>query len=128
MSKCSVLVVACMDYRIQGKIKAYLKSLGHLGREEESYDGISGAGGPQMLVHPERRSWVLEQIGIGVEMHGVNKVILLAHRDCAMYGGSRSFSGCSAEETAYKDDLEKAAGHVCGLFPGIIVSKHIMDI
>ena len=128
MSKCSVLVVACMDYRIQGKIKAYLKSLGHLGREEESYDGISGAGGPQMLVHPERRSWVLEQIGIGVEMHGVKKVILLAHRDCAMYGGSRSFSGCSAEETAYKDDLEKAAGHVCGLFPGIIVSKHIMDI
>lgn len=122
MSKCSVLVIACMDYRVQSKVKDVLKALGL----DEPYDYIAVAGGPQTIVNPATRSWLTMMMRVAIEKHGVNKVVLLAHQDCAMYGGSKMFAGWKEEEAAYAADLEKAAGCVCATFPGVSVSKHVL--
>ena len=124
MSKCSVLVVACMDYRVQSKVKDALKALGI----DEPYDYLAVAGGPQTIVNPATRSWLTMQMRVAIEKHGVNKVVLLAHQDCAMYGGSKMFAGWKEEEAAYAADLEKAAGLIFASFPEITVQKHIIMV
>jgi carbonic anhydrase len=83
-------------------------------------DEISVAGAIKDLLG-EARDFLLKQIDISTRLHGINRVILVAHEDCGAYGGKRAFSSDEAEFSKHKEDLAKAKEIILTKFPDLEV-------
>jgi carbonic anhydrase len=96
-------VVWCFDDRFYKLLKAF-------GKQEkfDHIDLVKIAGGAKALASTEsaspERDFVLNQIKTSVRLHGTKRVVLMLHRDCGVYGGSKSFAGVGASVAA---DVEK---------------------
>jgi hypothetical protein len=81
-----VLVVHCGDYRFQGAFYEFLNRNLNL---NENYDLIVIPGGPQSLSLVEylpKFSWSSwKWFRFFVEKHGIRRLILIQHQDCAWY-------------------------------------------
>ncbi len=108
---CEVLVIHCMDYRLQRYLNDWLDS--NAGRG--NYDRVSIAGGVQD-VFP-----VLKHIELSVTLHKIRKVILINHEDCGAYGPSGTFE-------RHKADLRDAERRVLALFNGLLVEKYYLKL
>jgi carbonic anhydrase len=71
--KCEAIVVHCMDYRLQSYINQWLEKNLTFG----SYDRAVIAGGVYDVYD------VIRQVDIAARRHGISKVILINHEDCA---------------------------------------------
>ena len=102
----NVCVVWCFDDRFYKLLKAFGKQehFGHI-------DLVKIAGGAKALASAEGaspdRDFVLNQIKTSARLHGTKRVILMLHRDCGAYGGSKNFADAGAE----RDELEKQLRH-----------------
>jgi hypothetical protein len=81
-----VLVIHCGDYRFQGAFHEFLNRNLNL---NENYDLIVIPGGPQSLSLVEylpKFSWSSwKWFRFFVEKHGIRRLILIQHQDCAWY-------------------------------------------
>jgi hypothetical protein len=81
-----VLVVHCGDYRFQG---AFYEFLNHVLNLKENYDLMVIPGGPLSLTLFEylpKFSWASwKWFRFFVERHGIRRLILIQHQDCAWY-------------------------------------------
>jgi hypothetical protein len=81
-----VLVIHCGDYRFQGAFYEFLNRNLNL---NENYDLIVIPGGPQSLSLVEylpKFSWSSwKWFRFFVEKHGIRRLILIQHQDCAWY-------------------------------------------
>lgn len=114
--KCSTLIIHCLDFRFIPDLKKFLTDEGLMGDSDE----ISVAGAIKDLLG-EARDFLLKQIDISTRLHGINRVILVAHEDCGAYGGKRAFSSDEAEFSKHKEDLAKAKEIILTKFPDLEV-------
>jgi len=102
-------VVWCFDDRFYKLLKAFGKQegFGHI-------DLVKIAGGAKALAgdaSPDR-DFVLNQIKTSVRLHGTKRVILMLHRDCGAYGGSKSFADADVEKEELMAQLHRAQDFV----------------
>lgn len=89
------LVLHCMDARIQRVIHEWLEGLGYLG----NIDVVSIAGSCR------NREVALQNIQLARDLHGVRRIFLTQHEDCAAYGGHPTFPSRAAERQYLAADM-----------------------
>jgi len=83
MKGCKNLVIMCMDYRFQIPIYSWLKNRGILG----DCDVISVAGSSlNLLSNADHLNFILNQIELAHKRHGIEKIFIFHHEDCAALG------------------------------------------
>ena len=102
-------VVWCFDDRFYKLLKAF-------GKQErfKNIDLVKIAGGAKALAgdaSPDR-DFVLNQIKTSIRLHGTKRVVLMLHRDCGAYGGSKSFTDADAEKEELAKQLRQAQDFV----------------
>ncbi len=111
-------VVWCFDDRFYKLLKAFGKQEGFA-----HIDLVKLAGGAKALAgeaSPDR-DFVLNQIKTSVRLHGTNHVVLMLHRDCGAFGGSKSFADADAEKVELSKQLSAARDFIKKELPNILV-------
>lgn len=78
------LLLSCMDYRLIDDIVKYMDGRGLT----DQYDHIILAGASLGAVTSDFKDWnktFWEHLKISIDLHDVNRVILMDHRDCGAY-------------------------------------------
>lgn len=120
-----VYAVRCVDNRFWKTFKRFIKFL-NLG----DIDPKSPAGGIKDFASPEKesdRDYVLRQLGISMDAHRVNKVMLFSHHDCAAYGGGVRFKDAKEEFAFHVDEHRKARGVISSRFPAVAIDSYFID-
>ena len=115
--KCSTLIIHCIDFRFIPDLKKFLTDEGLMGDSDE----VSLAGGIKDLLG-EGRDQILKQVDISSGLHGISRVIFIAHEDCGAYGGTKSFANDEVEFSKHKEDLAKAKEIILTKFPDLEVN------
>src|SRR3989338_4905075 len=94
-----VLIVCCVDYRYIEAIQAFVKR--RLGIA--NYDLKTDAGGTKALLDGNAgvRTWMLHNIRLAYQRHGVRTVVLVHHADCAADEGFSALKDGAEETTHY---------------------------
>ena len=103
------VVVWCFDDRFYRLLKAFGKQEGF-----KNIDLVKVAGGAKALAgdpSPER-DFLLNQIKTSARLHGTKRAILMTHRDCGAYGGSKQFADAAAEKAHHERQLAAARAFV----------------
>jgi carbonic anhydrase len=119
--KCENLLIRCMDYRLNKVIANFIKQNGLF-----EMDIISVAGScKDFIKHPytAESRYLIDQIKLAVEKHGVCRIFLTMHEDCGAYGGREFFSTASSERTRLLDDMNKAEEIIKAKFKGLEIIK-----
>ncbi len=111
---CDVLLLTCMDYRLENEILAYMDKRGL----RDNYDHVVLAGaslGALNDANPEWQKVFLAHLNAAKQLHGIKKVMVIDHRDCGAY---RLFLG----EAAVKDPKTEFESHarVLGTFHQLV--------
>jgi len=112
-------VVWCFDDRFYKLLKAFGKQEGF-----SHIDLVKIAGGAKALAtgaegaSPDR-DFVLNQIKTSARLHGTKRVVLMLHRDCGAYGGSKSFADADVEKAELVTQLHQAQD---------LVKKELADV
>ena len=116
-------VVWCFDDRFYKLLKAF-------GKQEnfKNIDLVKIAGGAKALggeAGPDR-DFVLGQLKASIRLHGTKRVVLMLHRDCGAYGGSKNFPDANAELEHHTARL-KAAKDLLGKEVNVPVDMYFAD-
>jgi hypothetical protein len=121
-----VLVVHCGDYRFQGAFHEFLNQVLNL---NGNYDLMVIPGGPVSLAlsdhEPQfsRPSW--EWFRFFVEKHGIRRLILIQHQDCAWYQTIPLHLHASAElRKRQEQDLGRITNALKKDFPDLTVELY----
>ena len=117
-------VVWCFDDRFYKLLKAFGKQEGFA-----HIDLVKIAGGAKALAgeaSPDR-DFILNQIKTSVRLHGTKRVILMLHRDCGAYGGSKSFADADAEKAELAKRLSAARDFIKQELPDMHVDTVFAD-
>ena len=121
------LLICCKDYRFIQPIQRFVKN--RLGIR--FYDLKATAGGLRAMMDspPVVRQWIWNDIELVYRLHGVRRIILVQHEDCAAYGGSKAFKDLHQERAFQQRRLGAAKRHVARSLKGVRVetffaSKH----
>ncbi len=104
---CKNLLLRCMDFRLEETFEKWLQEQGFVG----DTDIISVAGSCKALSEfPNTSKSVdtMDDIKLGVEKHGVSRLILTMHEDCGAYGGAAAFPDKEAEKEKLLADMKKS--------------------
>lgn len=115
------LLVCCMDFRFHEATMKHIKE----NYGANSFDLCTLAGGSQQVSQDVQagKETLFKEIGIGCNLHHVNRVFLVNHQDCGAYGGSKAFDSLETELSAYKDDLKAAAEKIKSEYPDVEVIR-----
>ena len=120
-------VVWCYDDRFYKLLKAFGKheKFGHI-------DLVKIAGGAKALAAADdgassERDFVLDQIKKSAQLHGTKRVVLMLHRDCGAYGGSKQFADAAAEKEYFMGQLRRAEEFVKKELPDMRVDSYFAD-
>ena len=121
-----ILVIHCGDYRFQGGFHEFLNSRLIL---NENYDLMVIPGGPLSLTLFEylpKFSWASwKWLRFFVEKHGIKRLILVQHQDCAFYKTIPAHLHDSAEPRERQEqDLRRTAKTMKKDFPGLKVELY----
>ncbi len=108
---CEVLVIHCMDYRLQRFLNDWLDTNVGSG----NYDRLSLAGGVQDVYA------VLKHVELSAALHKIRKVILVNHEDCGAYGPAGTLE-------RHKADLREAERKILALSSRLLVEKYYLDL
>ena len=103
--------IYCSDGRLGEHFDDFLSQ----GLKLPRYDRLALPGGPAALAnHPETRlehAAVADELKFLVEVHGLDRVVLIQHQNCAFYTGRLKLSGFEVEQQQ-RADLKSAADFV----------------
>ncbi len=105
--RCNFLIIHCIDFRLGIPIKKFMEEERLLG----DCDIFSAAGGVKSLLSPKNdsdRDFILDQINVAINLHGVNEIILLNHTDCGAYKENIEFSSFEKECKFHEDEMKRA--------------------
>lgn len=120
-------VRAAAVYCSDGRFGDQCDELLHTGLQLPRYDRLALPGGPaclaaNFLVSHDERS-VIEQLRFLVKVHLLERLILIAHQDCAFYT-ERLHISLEQLEVQQREDLGKAAQRVASLFERLRVETY----
>lgn len=115
------LVISCIDFRFQHLVDDWIgKNLG-------TADLVSVAGSAKCIIDEESRGFLLKQIELSSNLHGIKTLIMIDHADCGAYGGSKAFNSTEDELRAHAENMRKAANVVHSQFPRLEIRLFMMD-
>lgn len=116
-------VVWCFDDRFYKLLKKFGKK-----RKFGNIDLVKVAGGAKALAEesPER-DFLIGQIKTSVKLHAPKHAILMVHRDCGGYGGSKNFADADAERAHLTAQLQAAKAFARRELPGIFIETYFAD-
>lgn len=120
------LVLTCIDFRFQDKLKDALAKL-----KIKKYDLLALAGGAKNLASPTKSIYqktVLDNMKLAVDLHKIKTVILINHIDCGAYGGSKKYKNLREEIAFHKSELEKAENTIKTAFPGLKIKTKLLSL
>ncbi|HTI66373.1 MAG TPA: carbonic anhydrase [Caulobacteraceae bacterium] len=100
---CDVLLLTCMDFRLQNETVAYMDRRGL----RDNYDHVVLAGASLGVLTQERPDWGLtfwDHLDTAIKLHGIRKVMVIDHLDCGAY---KVFVG----EAVMKDPAAELVAH-----------------
>ena len=103
--QCDVLVVHCIDYRLQVFLNRWLES----NLPAQSYDRVAIAGGVNDVFY------IIRQVDVAVRLHSIERVVLINHEDCGAY-------------ERHKSDLEEAERKIEALFPELNIETYYLHL
>jgi hypothetical protein len=90
------------------------------------YDRLAAPGGAACLAGHflafREEEGLIEQLRFLVKVHGLERVVLVAHQDCAYYTERLHVSPLQME-TQQREDMQTAAGRIRSLAPGLLVES-----
>ena len=105
------VAIYCSDGRLGEHFDDFLMN----GLKLPRYDRLALPGGPAALAeHPETKlehAAVVDELKFLVEVHGLKRVVLIQHQNCAFYTNRLKLEGFDVERQQ-RDDLQAAAEFV----------------
>ena len=119
------LIICCKDYRYIQPIQRFAKR--QLGIRW--YDLKATAGGVLAMLDAPRlvRQWLLRDIDLVYRLHGVRRVILVHHEDCAAYGGSKELGNLARQKAFHRAKLQRATRFLKKEFRGLTVRNFLIS-
>jgi hypothetical protein len=115
-------VVYCSDGRFGRHFDDFLQNALKL----PPYDRLAVPGGAACLaghlVARREEAGLVEQLQFLIRSHGLERILLIAHQDCAFYIKQLRLSPLS-EETQQLEDLQTAAARIHSFAPGLRVDS-----
>lgn len=110
------LVICCKDYRYVQAIQRFVRKRG-----VRWYDLKATAGGLRALQDAPRivRQWILRDVRLVYRLHGIRRIIIVQHQDCAAYGGSQAFKSFHDEQAFHRRQFQRARRLLRRTFPGV---------
>jgi hypothetical protein len=103
--------IYCSDGRLGEHFDDFLQN----GLKLPRYDRLALPGGPATLAeHPETKlahDAVADELHFLIEVHGLDRIVLIQHQNCAFYTGRLKLSGFAVEQQQ-RADLKSAADFV----------------
>ena len=119
--------VHCSDGRLGEHVDDFLQN----GLGLPRYDRVACPGGPVALSGRLSAHWgargVKDQLRFLAEVHEIQRVVLIAHTDCAYYARSLALP-TERIEREQLEDLEKAFRAVQRIIPGIEIGRYFARI
>lgn len=118
-----VLLICCKDYRYIQPIQRFVKR--QLG--VRWYDLKATAGGLRAMLDAPAvvRRWILRDIALVYRLHGVRRVIMVQHEDCAGYGGSAKLGDLAHQRRFHRMQLLRATRVLRRQFPNLTVQRFL---
>ena len=117
---CKNLLIRCMDFRLNKEIKKWIQ-------ESNLFDGgfdiISLAGSSKDIVDgsAEIKNNFLKHIGVSVNLHQVEKIIIFHHSDCGAYALDYKFGSPEEEKEKQLEDMKKSKEIILEKYPEVEV-------
>jgi hypothetical protein len=103
---CDVLVLHCLDWRfhehLDGLLRQVLENLA-------GWDRLALPGASKAVLEEASRPTVLAGVQAAVLKHGITRVVVVDHADCAAWGGSVVHANPEAERGFHEARLAEAA-------------------
>ncbi len=117
---CKNLLIRCMDFRLNEETKKWIKESGLFGGE---FDIISLAGASKDIIDgsTEIKDNFLRHIGVSVDLHQVEKIIIFHHSDCGAYALDYKFDFPEEEKKKQLEDMKKAKVIILEKYPKVEV-------
>jgi carbonic anhydrase len=115
------LVISCIDYRFRPVVAKWIKENLH-----DQADLVSVAGASKAPISQESHDYILEQIKIGQDLHGVTTIHVLDHVDCGAYGGSKMHEDQKHEESFHQHQCELAQTAIKEAFPDMTIKSYLV--
>ncbi len=120
-------VVWCYDDRFYGVLKKFGKK-----QRFGNIDLVKVAGGAKGLVAEgdapsAEREFLIAQIKTSVRLHHAKRIVLMLHRDCGAYGGTKAFPDAAAEKERHAAHLKTAKEYVMREVPAVPVETYFAD-
>ena len=114
------LVICCKDYRYIQPIQRFVKQ--RLGIQW--YNLKATAGGSRALLDSPSvvQKWILRDIELVYRLHGVRRVVIIHHADCAAYGGSAKLGKPAQERRFHRAQVKRTGRLLRKNFAGLKVS------
>ena len=128
--KTEALLLSCMDFRLMDDIERYMA-----GRElRDKYDHIVLAGASLGALTDKYPAWsktFWDHVGLAVDLHHIEKVIVMDHRDCGAYKVmlGEDFAKDPAKETqVHSAELRQLAASIKKQHPKLAVETLLMSL
>lgn len=115
------LVISCIDYRFRPVVAQWIKET-----LNDQADLVAVAGASKAPISQESHDYILNQIKIGQELHGVTTVHVLDHIDCGAYGGSKLHSDQEHEQSFHEQQCTRAHSEINKAFPDMTVKSYLV--
>lgn len=109
MHGCTSLIAACIDFRFQEAIDAWIRGQNLTG----DFDRVGVAGAAF------NKGFLVEQLTLSKKLHNISVVYLLGHEDCGAF---------NHDNQAVKDSLNEAEKVINDKLPGLKVYKYYITI
>lgn len=117
---CKNLLIRCMDFRLNKETKKWIEESGlFIG----GFDIISLAGASKDIVdgNEEVKNNFLKHVGVSVDLHQVEKIIIFHHSDCGAYALDYKFGSLEEEKKKQLEDMKKAKEIILEKYSGVKV-------
>ena len=124
------LLLSCMDFRLMDNIERYMNERGL----RDKYDHVILAGASLGAVTDRYPAWnktFWEHLDIAIQLHNIQQVIILDHRDCGAYKvilGEDSVKDEATETATHAEQLAKLKGMIAERHPKLTVETLIMGL
>lgn len=128
--KTDAILLSCMDYRIDDESVRYMSGRG-MGNK---YDHIILAGASFGALTDKYPAWgktFWDHLDLAIQLHGIDQVILMDHRDCGAYKAilGEDFSKNPSKETiVHTKNLKELRKQIKARYPSLKVELLLMDL
>ena len=122
------LLLNCIDYRLNDKVTTYMNGRGL----KENYDQVILAGAALGAVNTKFPDWgrtFNQHLDVAIQLHDIQRVIILDHRDCGAYRVilGKDLTG-DAEKALHATELHTLAKRIHAKHPKLAIETLLMSL